>query len=500
MALLGIDVGTTHCKAGLFDVDGTALRISSRPMSVHRSKNGDAYFDPGELWETVSGVIKEVAVSQSYSIAAIGIASMAETGLLVDRNSGDARSNVIPWFDTAAQVQADILKDRIDPSAFYIKTGLWVSYKCSLAKLLWLRERDPQITHEAIWLSAADYVAYKLTQSFGTDYSLAGRTGAFNIECKTWDEAWLKGCGLSPEIFPPVFLSGTPIENTTTEWASLGIPSGIPVAVCGHDHVCGALAAGAVKPGLVFDSMGTAEALLGTLPQRPLTEKDHRLGLMAGCHVVQDRQYWMGGLSTSGGSIEWLRTQLASEPLSYDDLLTLLETTDPQPTGILFFPYLLGSGSPHSDPLVRGAFVGLRQTHDRAELVKAVLEGTAYEMNFIRLAGEQMTGQPIETFMVAGGGTRNRYWLQIKADISGCQILVSPETESTLLGAALSVGIGCGLYADDTEALATISNRSPEVINPDPERHEIYQTLFNRGFLRLQEPLREFSNLDLFKE
>ncbi len=494
MILLGVDVGTTHCKAGLFRSDGTAVRIASRPMRRHTAPEGYACFDPEELWETAAGAIREVIADQTESVAVVGIASMAETGLLVDRQRGEARSWVIPWFDMAAQPQADAVAQQIDTRTLFLSAGLRINYKCSLVKLLWLKASDPEVMRGVVWLGAADYIAYRLTGAFGTDYSLAGRTCAFDVGRKQWNADWLRMFGLPADIFPPALPSGTP-AGITQDCGALGLPDGIPVAVSGHDHVCAALAVGTAAPGAVFDSMGTAEALMGVYPERPLTDADFDSGLMVGCHVVQGCHYWMGGVSASGGAVEWLRSLFNSAPLSYDELLDLLQSASPNPTGILFFPYLLGSGTPHADPLARGAWFGLRAMHQRADMAKSVLEGTAYQMEFIRRTGEQMTGEAIQTFTVAGGGSRNRIWLQIKADVSGCPIMVSPEPEATLLGAALVAAVGSGVYASPAEALAALAPRSREVIQPDEARHQIYRSLFEQGYLGLQEPVRKFSRI-----
>ena len=492
--ILAVDIGTTHCKAGLFALDGTALKIATRPMVTQRASSGETYFDPEALWGTASTVIRKVAASAD-SIAAIGIASMAETGLLVDRRTGTSRSFFVPWFDTAAQTQADLIRRESNPLERYLKTGLRASFKCSLAKVLWLRARDEGLLDGAIWLSAADYIAYRLTGKFGTDCSLAGYTFAFRVDQRAWDSDWLREWRLSPDLFPPVNLSGTPIGGVQSEAAaSLGLVAGIPVAVCGHDHVTAAFAMKVTSPGKVFNSMGTAETLLGALPERILTQDDFRSGLIYGCHVANGCGYWLGSLSASGGSVEWLRAQLGHKPLSYDEIDALMASARPEPTGILYFPYLVGSGPPHADPLIRGAFIGLSASHGRADLLKAVLEGTVYEVEFIRQAGEHITGQSIPALIAAGGGTRNRPWLQIKADVSGCRIEASAEPEATLLGAALVAGIGSGLYDSEAEAFNGLCLNPVEVFLPDRERHAVYRRLYEQGYLRLQEALRHHFN------
>jgi sugar (pentulose or hexulose) kinase len=497
MTLLGLDIGTTHCKAGLFDPEGRALRIASRPMAVHRALDGTQSFDPGELWVSAAAVIAEAVADAPDPVRAIGIASMAETGLLVDRASGLPRSAVIPWFDRSAQPQAEALARHADPLALFITYGLQPSYKCSFAKLLWLQAQGADLAG-ATWLGASEYVVLRLTGACGTDYSLAGRTCAFDIANKRWDADALAARQLPPDIFPPAALAGTPLGTVQPEWAALGLPPGVPVAIGGHDHVCGALAVGAVTPGRVFDSMGTAEALLGAFPERPLTADDYRSGLMTGCHVLPGHMYWMGGLSTSGGALEWLRAQLSPEPLSYEDLLALLESAPPEPTGILFFPYLLGSDSPHRDPALRAAWIGLRRHHTRADLARAVVEGVAYELELGRRAGEQITGQPIERLAVAGGGTRNPTWMQVKADISGCHLDLAPQPETTLLGAALLAGSGAGVFGSVEEALAPLTRQAATAIAPDAARHQLYTELFEQGYRPLLGPLRDFGRMPLF--
>ncbi|RPI33618.1 MAG: carbohydrate kinase [Chloroflexota bacterium] len=496
MTLLAIDIGTTHCKAGLFTDNGRSLRIASRMMVTHQTPEGWVYYDPEEVWSTVAATIQDVTQAQPESIAAIGIASMAETGLLVDRSTGQTRSFFVPWFDPAAQPSAALVQSRSDALECYLKFGLRMNFKCGLAKLLWLLQRNPGLLKDTIWLSAADYAAYRLTGVFGTDYSLACRTFAFRVDRKEWDLDWLRDWGLPPGTFPTAVLSGTPLGGVTPGNI---LPAGIPVSICGHDHVCGALAGGAIQPGIVFDSMGTAESLLGALPERPLTEADFRIGLLYGCHAVRGGGYWMGGVSASGGSVEWLRSLFGNKPLSYQELDALLEEADPDPTGILYFSYLLGSGSPHTNPYMRGAFIGLSALHGRANLLKAVLEGVAYEVELIRRAGEKMIGQPIRSLVTAGGGTRNRHWLQVKADVSGCQIEALAEPASTLLGAAMVSAIGVGLYAGTAEALSALPARAVEVFKPDAERNAIYKRFFEQGYLALQEPLRRYySNLPPF--
>jgi xylulokinase len=491
MALIAIDIGTTHCKAGLFSESGSVIKIVNKPMISHQSSKGWAYYDPPEVLKLVSSILDEITKDNDESISAIGIASMAETGLLVDKKTGEACSPLIPWFETISQPNADLILDKAGSLECYLRFGLKVNFKSSLAKILWLSEQDDYSLKNKHWLSTADYIAYYLTGNFATDYSLAGRTLAFSLDKKDWDHDWLNSWGIREDLFPPVFPSGTPIGKVSRSLP--GISSDIPVSICGHDHVCASLAVGAIETGIVFDSMGTAETLIGVFPERPITEEDFRTGLQYGCHVTQGMQYWMGGNSASGGSIEWMRGLLGSSPLSYDELDEIIAKANSGPTGILYFPYLLGSGSPHTDPRKSGAFIGLTMAHKTEEIFKAVLEGVAYEIELIRRAGEKISGQPIRALIAAGGGTRNPAWMQIKSDITGCEINVLSQPEATLLGAVIAAGIGIGLYDDNEDALNQISTQILDTYHPDTENHDIYGKLFNEGYLKFQEPLHDYS-------
>ena len=492
--LLGVDIGTTHCKAGVFNEAGALMGLASRPMLALRAEDSRSYFDPDSVWQTASGVIGD-AVRQAgpCRLEAIGVASMAETGLLFDTAAGRPVSALLPWFDTSPAPQAASLAQRDDPRERFVRTGQRLSYKANLARLLWLRDNGASLSGGRLWLSVADYIGYCLTGQFATDYSLAGRSYAFDLMTQQWDAHWLRQLDLDPSIYPPALPSGQPIGGVTPSAAqSTGLRAGTPVAIAGHDHVCAGLAGGAIHPERAFDSMGTAEALLGAWPERPLGDAEFASGLSFGRHVAAGRLYWMGGLSSSGGAIEWLRGLLGDELLSYASLENLASQAADAASGILFLPYLAGSGAPHTDAQVRAAFAGLSARHGRAEIVQAVLEGTAYEMEVIRRAAERALGHGIRVFRAAGGGTRNRRWLQIKADVSGCRIEALAMADATLLGAALVAGIGQGIFADAEAACAAIAGQAGVVFEPRAGHHAAYRGMFEHGYLLFQEPLRQW--------
>jgi xylulokinase len=492
-SILSLDLGTTHSKAGLFAEDGRLLKTANRTTNLHPDPSRSSYFDPGELWASVVDIIREITEGiNPREIAAIGITSMAETGLLVDKKTSEPRIPLIPWFDAAGTSQVISLEKAGDPFERFCATGIRPNFKCSLAKILWLHQENTELLKAATWLSTADFIAYKLSGEMFTDFSLAGRTYAFNVSSNTWDSEWLQAFDLHTDLFPPTVQSGYPIGQLTEEATSFtGLLEGTPVAVCGHDHVCAAFAILGIETGKVFDSMGTAEALLGVLGEDKLSTAEYQSGLVFGRYVTGGGYYWMGGMSASGGSLEWLRSILDDPAISFRQLEYIFDQASSDPTGIIYFPYLSGSGSPHTDILTRGALVGLNKNHQRADLVKAVLEGTAFEAEFIRQAAQNFLGVEISSITASGGGTRIQSWMQIKADVFGCPIEVPAIKEAALLGAALIAGMGIGLYADASSAFSSIQRTPENEYLPTESRHQAYQSLYQNGFLPLQNPLRE---------
>lgn len=486
MAILALDIGTTHCKAGVFASSGELLSSAGRPTPAQQ--DAFQFYDPQRLWDAVLAVAGAAQRSAGHPpIVAIGVAGMAETGLLLDRRSGLPRSPLLPWFDTSAAPQAKHIERALPGGERFGRFGIYCSFKVSLAKLLWWRDRDPDSVAGAVWLSAPDYIAFRLTGELATDYSLAGRTYAFDLQRRAWDADWLRRFDLAADTFAPAGPATRPI-GVATGVSGLPIGDDIPVAIAGHDHICAAFAAGVGAGGWAFDSMGTAEALLGALPARSLGELEHRSGLSFGLLSDGAGMYWLGGLSSSGGALEWLRRLLGDPPLSYQELAKLAEQAGRQPGDIMFMPYLAGAGAPRPDPELRGALLGLDARHGRADIVKAVLEGTAYQMEAIRRAATAIADRPVERIVTAGGGTRNRRWLQIKADVYGARIDALHLDEATLQGAALLAGVAGGVYAGVPEAREVAAAQHAIACVPDGERHAAYRHRFDefqywRGFL-----------------
>jgi xylulokinase len=258
--------------------------------------------------------------------------------------------------------------------------GLSLQPIFGLCKLLWLKQQQPEIFVRTVrWLNIADYIAFRLCGEQATDFSLASRTLALDIRQHRWADDILQAVDIRPDILAPLCASGTTLGPVQPDAATVtGLPVTAQVAAGGHDHVCGALAAGVNAPGLAMNSLGTSETMFVSLDQ-PLTDASlGRRGYTQGAHVIAGLYYVFGALYTSGGSVEWFRSTLADNR-SYAELIAEAEAVPPGSKGICFLPHLQLASPPYDDPLARGAFIGLGTEIDRAAMFRAVLEGISYD-------------------------------------------------------------------------------------------------------------------------
>lgn len=485
--IAGLDVGTTNIKAVIFTGEGRIAAEASVPTPTYYPRPTWANHKPEEMWQAVASALRQATsqLADSSRIASIAVASMGEAGVPLD-SGGTPTTDIIAWYDQRTQPQVDWLAQIIGKDHLFSISGLSLQPIFGLCKLLWLRENEPQaFTRTVRWLNLADYIAYRLSGEQATDYSLASRTLVLNLEQLTWDKALLSELQLSPALFAPLSPSGAAIGTVTPEAAGVtGLPASARVAAGGHDHVCGALASGVIEPGDMLDSMGSAEAVFLPLAEPVLDLRIGRQGYTQGAHVMPGSYYILGGLYTSGTSIEWWR-ELFDQKLDYATLVNEAGQVAPGSLGVSFLPYLRLANPPYDDPKGRGAFIGLTTDVKRGTLFRAILEGLAYESR-ITLEGLLAFDQvmPPRNIYATGGNTRNRLLMQIKASVLNRPITVLEVTEATSLGAAILGGLGAGVYPDVSSALAQL-RYAQKTVDPLPDLVSLYDSYFHQVYRNL---------------
>ena len=497
MSLLGIDIGSGSCKGAAFGSDG---RLLAKAEAGYAAQNE---LDPESFRNAAAAVIRAVAAETAHDpVTALGIGSHGETFVAVD-GAGRAVAPAVMNSDNRATAEAGWWERNFGAERLYAVTGLPLHAMFSLNKILWLRTHRPDVFAKSRkFLSAADYVLSRFGMPQVTDFSLAGRSMAFDIRKREWSDEILAAAGIGRDRFPEAVPAGTRIGTLPPDTAAeLGLNPGVAVTVAGHDQPCGALGAGAVRPGIAAVSAGTYEcaAALSAEPANNATAFGFRLNSY--CHVVPD-SYVTLAFFPAGIAARWFAEQFCggdraeAERLGRPFLEYLDERTVaacPGPSGICFTPHLVGSCNPDWDVRATGAIVGLTPEKTRHHLRKALYEGIACELARNLAALETVTG-PVEELRIGGGNAKADFSVQLRADFAGKPFLVPRVTETVCLGAALLAGVASGVYPDCGAAVGQAVRIGRRFL-PDGagRRAHAAQLERYRQFYHSLAPVREFA-------
>jgi xylulokinase len=483
--LAGIDAGTTRVRALIFTAGGGPIAEGSRPTEVRRPRPGWAEHDAEGLWQAACGALREALekIDDPHRVIGVAVASVGEAFVALDRG-GRPTGPAIAWYDERPVRQLDWLSQEIGIERLRALTGLAPDPTFSLCKLLWLKTHAPDaLARTTLVLNVAHYLAWRLCGVPTCDLSLASRSLALDLERRRWAEDLVCEVGLEPQIFAPIRPAGARLGEVTADAATAsGLTKGCAVGVGGHDHIVGALAVRGLEPGVLFDSMGSAEALTIAL-ERPNRDGElARRGFSQGVvEVDAPIHYVFGGLPTSGACVEWFRQLFASE-LAHERLIAEAEAVPPGCGGASFLPDLRGRLSPVPDPLARGAWFGLSADTSRAVLYRALLEGLAFDA---RMSLDALTGIPglpsIRKVRAIGGNTRNRLLMRIKGSVYARPIAAAEMAEATTLGAALLAGLASGVFSDLGSAAFGQAARFRS-IEPDPDWAARYEAHYREVY------------------
>jgi xylulokinase len=473
--LLGLDLGTTNCKVLAIDVSGRTVASIGAPTPALPSGE----YDADALWRLFAQLIRDLLPSLPGLVIGVGVSSMAESGVLVDA-AGEPCAPVITWHDLRTKPLLDQWRARVDPLALYRMSGLSFDHIYSAPKLQWHQAHTPAaFARAAHWLGLADWLSFKLAGVCSMSLPMASRTMLFDPRARDWSPELLALAGLPAHLLPPLVESGAVIGGVTDAAArATGLTAGIPVAAGGHDHICGALAIGAVEPGVILDSAGTSEAFMATLTHSIADHVTALPGFGCGCHAAPGRFYLLGGLM-GGGVVNWLSETFAGDT-SLSSVTALMRAAAQSPigaNGVRFVPYLRGSGPPKRDPNSTGAWLGLRLAHTRGDMMRAAMEGLSFGFRRIVELMQVLGEFRADELRVTGGGARNAWWQQLKADVLGLPIVTSDESEASAKGAALLAGVGAGAFAD-ADAAARTAFRPAARFEPRIDAHAMYERLY----------------------
>jgi xylulokinase len=490
MHLLGVDVGTTACKAVIFDETGRVVASASHEYGVLTDESGKAEQDAAMVWNRVKDVVRRTSDKSGAGndVEAIGISVQGDAVIPVDRNLTPLH-NAILGMDYRSEPQARACEERLGGKTLFRLTGMRPHPMNSLCKILWLREHDPG-AFERAWkiVTYADYTVGLMTGSPVIDHSMASRTMAFELERRCWSEDILGKLDVDPNLFCEAVPCGRQAGTLRPELADeLGLSPTAVVAPGGHDQVCAGVGAGVIREGLGVVSTGTAEVLSTAFDTPRLGDAIYEAFYPCYLHA-RDGMYFTFSLNHVGGLLlQWYRDSFAIEEVreaerSGRGVFGLIDERAVEARSpVLVLPHFNGSGTPICDTRSRGAIVGLSLSTTRHHVARAILESQSFEL---RLNVETMaaSGIEVQSLRAVGGGSRSPLWLQIKADSLGRPVSTLRVSEAACLGAALLAGTAAGSYADVDEAVA-VAVAEDRTFEPSgdsyyEEKYRVYRDLY----------------------
>lgn len=491
--ILTFDIGTTAVKTCLFDAYLRCVSSANEEYQLITGDSNTVELDPETYMDAVCNGIRATAgkVGLLTQVAAVCITTQGETLIPIDEN-GEALRNAIVWLDTRAEEEAAFIRKLPFAADLFKKTGIpTMEATTPLAKLLWLKNRQPEIYEKTYkFLLLEDYIIYRLTGTIVTEKVLMGTTGYYDIRSQSLYLEALVQTGIDKDKIPKILDCGTVAATVSKAIADhTGLPMGIPVVTGAMDQVAAAIGGGNLREGVVTETTGTCMSIM--------TSVDARCFSLGGnvCiypHVLPGKYYIIPFCMTAGVVLKWFKDEFCDAETElaktqghsvYQELDRLAEACSPGAGGLLLIPYLNGILQPESKPEMRGVFFGVSLDTKKPQFIRAIFEGVGYmlreNLELIESMGIQV--QEVRSF---GGGSNSLLWQQIKSDISQRRISTMMQTECASLGAAILAAVAIGIYPDyDTAAQV---NTIAHSCTPDAKTADVYNGLYQR-YLRVIE-------------
>lgn len=484
MNLLSLDIGTTRCRAAVFDPEKGCRGFASADCPVLSAPDGKAEQDAEEVARTAIGTLaRALAASDVREAGALSLSVQGDAVIPVDAE-GRALHPAVLGMDYRSAPQAARVARTLGGWRIYRQTGMRPHPIAAVAKILWLRERRPEVYARARrMLTYGDFILAKLGGEMAIDVTMASRTMGFDLCRGDWAEGLLRRLGIEPRLLSPILESARPAGRMSADACRQAGLRGAPLLVTGaHDQVCAALGAGipAAAGGVV--STGTAE-VLSVAFERPLRGRVLYDGGYPCYRFAREGTYFTFSLNHAGGILlSWFRDTVAeawkreAEAAATDPYDLILARLPPGPSPLLVLPHFNGGGTPWNDPRSRGAILGLSLSTGTGDIGLAILESLAFELR-INLERLEAGGIPIADLVAVGGGSRSLRWLQLKADVLGRPLRTLPSVESASTGAAILAGVGAGVYRSLEEGIGALVGRG-ETVEPRAEMVERYRNRY----------------------
>lgn len=506
MYFIGLDVGTTGCKAVLFDENGNSYGKSYEEFDIICEQPVWAEQSPAVCINSVKKVLKEAVAQaavngvQKEEIAALSTSVLGEEIMPVDKSYRPLR-NAILGMDYRASEETRELCKLIPAQEIYDQTGFVPHPMASLPTIMWMRKHEPHLLENTYrYVTFTEYIFQQLSgEEPAIDYPQAGRTMAFDISEKRWSQKLLKAAGMEESMFCRAVETGTVVGTVSDEMAAeLGLPSGVKLVAGGQDQTCAALGAGLIDETIGMDSHGTIEGI-GVMSNRKITDKTaFDGGISCYTYTIPNTNFLMASSQVGGLLLKWFKNEFAlaeileAEKTNRNVYDVMTSHVKNEPSKVMVLPHFIGSGPPWNDLLSRGAIVGLTIDSTRHDVVKAIMDSLTYEFKINVEYMEQM-GFSLKEMRVVGGASKSDFWMQLKANILDREVATLKEKDAACLGAAMIAMRGCGVYRDLYEA-ANACVKLDRKFEPERERVAGYREAYEK-YTHLYGALKGFYHL-----
>ncbi|HHX8519720.1 TPA: glycerol kinase GlpK [Vibrio diabolicus] len=479
--IVALDQGTTSSRAVILDHDANIVSVAQREFTQIYPEAGWVEHDPMEIWATQSSTLVEALAKsgiRSDQLAAIGITNQRETTIVWNKETGKPVYNAIVW---QCRRTADICEDlKARGLENYVRdnTGLVLDPYFSGTKVKWILDNVEGVREDAeagklLFGTVDTWLVWKMTQGrvHVTDYTNASRTMLFNINDLCWDQKMLDELGIPASMMPEVKRSSEVYGKT-----NIGGKGGtrIPISGIAGDQQAALYGQMCVEAGQAKNTYGTGCFLLMNTGQEKVTSTHGLLTTLA-CGPKGEPAYALEGAVFMGGaSIQWLRDELkilnGAEDSEY--FATKVDTSN----GVYVVPAFTGLGAPYWDAYARGTIVGLTRGVNSNHIIRATLEGIAYQTRDVLDAMQADSGIKLANLRVDGGAVANNFLMQFQSDVLNTEVHRPQVTEVTALGAAYLAGLAVG-YWDSIDELQNkaVLDRTFEPHDDEEKRNRRYK-------------------------
>ena len=476
--LLAIDVGTGSARVALVSESGKIVAFAAKEYSQIIPRFGWSQQRPQIWWEGVvfgiRRVIEEVE-DAGDRIAGIAACGQMHAPVLID-DAGELSLEEVPlWNDKRTRELVGRFLLEHNPDALFSITANPPTVAWPAFKLAWIKQNAPRAYDRArTFLTPKDYINFKLTGERRIDFCEASCSYMFDVRNRVWSKKLLHLLDLDPDKLPSLGAASELLGSVTLEAAKLtGLQTGTPVAVGAGDFPAALLGAGVTNPGVGCEITGTS-TLVALLSAYPVFDP-----IISNLSCVTDGWAAFTIVDTAGDAIRWARTLLNDAGRGFESLDSLAESVPPGSEQLLFLPYLNAERLARKSNS-RAQFFGLNSGHTASHLHRAVMEGVGFAANK-NFECMKRQGCRFDRMVAAGGGAKSRLWLEIKASIYNCPILVPSEPECGVVGCGILAGCASGLFSDLETVISQQIRYDSEVV-PNPawtERYAKMQLLFD---------------------